>query len=121
MYYLAMIQPNWNIRTVRTWGCVEVSTIAARYSCVVCMYLQDTKMSDFMPRLRRKASELFPSLSHEDFMSFFLNSRAISAHDAVMMLVSSAHPYLMKNVSLPSSQDPFNPYPLDPCLLVSDF
>lgn len=70
--------------------------------------LQDSSMSDFLPRLMAKVTELFPNLEQVDVLPYLLNSRAVSAYDAVMLLVHSV------TSSFEMSEDPLNP-----CLLVS--
>ena len=52
--------------------------------------VQDSYMSDFVSRLFDKTAELFPSLLLDDLIPFLLNSRAVSAYDAVMLLANSA-------------------------------
>ena len=61
-------------------------------------------MSEFTTELWNKASELFPYLQHIDLLPFFLNSHAVSAYDAVMLIEKST-----KSLAYDS---------LDPCLIV---
>ena len=76
-------------------------------------------MADFVPRLYQKASEYFPTLSHGEFLANLLNSRAVSVYDAAMMLAASTGPIGSSTPSPASIRDPLNPYPFNPCLLVS--
>lgn len=46
-------------------------------------------MSEFVPRLLNKARVLFPDLQHIDLFPFILNSRAVSAYDAVLLIEKS--------------------------------
>ena len=46
-------------------------------------------MSEFVPRLLNKTVLLFPDLQDIDLIPFILNSRAVSAYDAVLLLEKS--------------------------------
>lgn len=82
--------------------------ILSSYLKHIMYTLQDSYMSEFLPRLSSKMTELFPGSEHLDLLPFLLNSRAVSAYDAVMLLVNSV------TSSFKKSEDPLNP-----CLLVS--
>lgn len=48
--------------------------------------LQNSTLSDFNSKLLDKAKMVFPALQNEDLTPFLLNSRAVSAYDAVILL-----------------------------------
>ena len=73
----------------------------------VYLCMQDLNMSVFYEELMSKAQELFPHLETSELTSFLLNSRAISAYDAVALIVHNL-------VSSSQASEP-----LDPCLIVS--
>ena len=66
-------------------------------------------MSELIPQMLQKAIEVIPGVRESDLMPFLLNSRALNAYDAVMLVASSA------NISSQQSD------PVDPCLIVSMF
>lgn len=66
-------------------------------------------MSYFVSKLSEKVTEFFPNFELADLLPFLLNSRAVNAYDAVMLVANSVDFTLERST------------PLDTCLIVSHF